>query len=523
MSVSVDFLSGLYNKHSCYADRLTDEQIEAIHVSTRLEQSIRKWLQAKKDIVLLGNPGDGKTHLLRRLGDVITKVKAVVIPDATAEKQYEGIVRKWKAASEGRRPFCLAINQGPLNRLLALKGHRLPQLEEVSEQLRSLIYYDAAPKSPKKVVVVDLNLRSVLTPEIVLLTLKNLLNHEVLDECPELFDDETSDVALNRRAMLDPQVQDRIVKLLIAASYAGRHISMRDLQGFLSYMLLGGRTVSEMLKDPSNRDCRYFNLCFEGEGELFDSVRDVFVPERATTPEVDEHLWENTGVREGWLFERPPLTPDHLDDAMEQFVSLKRQYFFEHADGEKLLALSRDDNASFFLSVSTGATGPERNLPAVLRSINSYYCPLRNEEGQYLRLWGAQQYDGHDSRVLVSCYQVPRERFELQMPKLAPWLSEAMDYRPDHLLLRYKAVSEHPIGLRMDRGFWRALSLASRGLPSSLRSPQYSQSLQTFITKLYRVEATPQQYENIYVYNIASGRPPMRLTVDRQNGVYIQS
>jgi hypothetical protein len=67
-----------------------------------------------------------------------------------------------------------------------------------------------------------------------------------------------------------------------------------------------------MHRDPSNRDFRYFNLCFEGEGELFDAVRDVFQPERATTPEIDEHLWENTGVRNGWLYDRPPLTPDHL-------------------------------------------------------------------------------------------------------------------------------------------------------------------------------------------------------------------
>ena len=92
----------------------------------------------------------------------------------------------------------------------------------------------------------------------------------------------------------------------MAASYAGRHVSMRDLQGFLSYMLLGGRLVREMLKNPSDRDYRYFNLCFEGEGELFEAVRDVFLPERATTPEVDEHLWENTGVRDGWFFDKSP-------------------------------------------------------------------------------------------------------------------------------------------------------------------------------------------------------------------------
>ncbi len=430
---------------------------------------------------------------------------------------------RWKAAAENRIPFCLAINQGPLNRLLSLESHRLPQLEEVSEQLRSLIFYDAVPKPPKKVVVVDLNLRSVLTSEIIRHTLHSILKADVLDQCPECFADETSDMAPNRRAMLAPGVQDRIVNLLMAASYAGRHVSMRDLQGFLSYVLFGGRLVREMLKDPSNRDYRYFNLCFEGEGELFEAVRDVFLPERATTPEVDEHLWENTGVRDGWLFERPPLTPDHLEDAWEQYITLKRQYFFEHIDGEKLLSLNRDENATFFASVTNSSTGPDRQLPTVLKAINSFYCPDLTEDGQSLRLWGAQQYDGHSPHVLVSCYKIPKERFELQVPQLAPWLAEAMDYRPDHLLLRYKGTTTQPIGLRIERGLWRALSLAAKGLPISLRSPQYSRSLQTFVTKLYRVEATPQQFESVYIYNMGSGRPPMRVTVDRQNGVYIPS
>jgi hypothetical protein len=44
-----------------------------------------------------GNLGDGQTHLLRRLQDVIGKVSAVVVPDATAEKQYEGTVRRCTA------------------------------------------------------------------------------------------------------------------------------------------------------------------------------------------------------------------------------------------------------------------------------------------------------------------------------------------------------------------------------------------------------------------------------------------
>lgn len=519
MSQSVEFIAGLYNKHSCYADRLTPEELSAIHIPTKLETSVRKWLSAKKDVILLGNPGDGKTHLIRQLDDVVKRVNAEVILDATAEKDYSRLIRKWKTASDASRPFCLAVNQGPLNQLLSLNTGELPQLDEVTQQLRSLLYYDDAPKQPRKVVVVDLNLRSVLTPDIVRRALQNILRGEVLDACPDLFDDGTSDASLNRAALNHNQVQERIVQLLMTASYTGHHISMRDLQGFLSYLLLGGRTISEMVRQPSLLACRYFNLCFDGEGELFDAIREVFEPERATLPEIDEHLWENTGVRDGWLLGRPAFTPDHLDDAWDLFATIKRQYFFEHADGGKLLGLQRDDNSTFFDALSTGSGSVDRLLPRVLKAINAFFCPERDEDGMSLRLWGSQQYDGHSPRVLVSCYQIAREKFELLVPKLAPWLTEAMDYRPDHLLLRYKGAKS--VGLRIDRGLWRALSLASRGMPLSLRSPQYATALQTFITQLYRLEGNPQPLENVFLYNIDLSRLT-RVTVDRHKGVYVQ-
>jgi len=520
MSLSVDFIAGLYNKHSCYADRLSSEELTDLHIPTGLDASLRKWIKAKKDIVLLGNPGDGKTHLIRLVDDAVKSVNAQVVLDATAEKDYAGLVRKWKAAAKASRPFCLAINQGPLNQLIAHNSGALPQLDEVAQQVRSLIYYDSPPKQPRDVIVIDLNLRSVLSPDIIQRALQNVLRQDVLDACPEVFSDETSDGFLNRAAMSNAQVQERIVQMLTAASYTGHHISMRDLQGFLSFMLLGGRSVKEMVRQPSDLAYRYFNHCFEGEGELFDSIREVFEPERATLPVVDEHLWENTGVRDGWLFGRPPFTPDHLEDAWELFTTIKRQYFFEHADGAKLLGLQRDDNATFLDLLSSGGGTSERHLPRVLKAINAFFCPERDEDGMALRLWGSQQYDGHSPRVLVSCYQIPREKFQLLVPQLAPWLTGVMDYRPDHLLLRYKSDGGS-VGLRIDRGLWRALGLASRGMPLSLRSPQYATALQTFITQLYRLEASPQTLENVFIYNIGLGRVT-RVTIDRHNGVYVQ-
>jgi hypothetical protein len=478
-------------------------------------------LIAKKDVVLLGNPGDGKTHLIRRVEKATTRSRPEFVLDATAESDYAQLVRRWRVSTRAKRPFCLAINQGPLSQLLAHKEVDVPQLGEVRDQTRSLVYYDNVPKPPGKVVVVDLNLRSVLTPAIIQRALQNILQPGPLDACPECFGDETSDVSLNRRAISEPQVQERIVQLLTAAAHTGRHISMRDLQGFLSFMLLGGRTKAEIVREPSDYANRYFTLCFEGEGELFDAVRDVFEPERATLPGVDEHLWENTGVQTGWLFGRPQVTPDHLDDAYELFKSLKRQYFFEHADGSKLLSLERDDDSVFFSALSKGATYTEQFLPRVLRAINAFFCPRLDEDGSALRLWGSQQYDTHSPRVLVSCYRVPREKFTLLVPKLAPWLEGAMDYRADHLFLRYKGKPNDNIGLRIDRGMWRALALAERGMPMSLRSPQYAKALQTFITRLYGREASPQLQEQVWSYNVGLDRLSS-IKVDRDREVYAQ-
>ena len=120
---------------------------------------------------------------------------------------------------------------------------------------------------------------------------------------------------------------------------------MRDLQGFLSYLVFGGASCAELIKEEREGfELRYFNLCYSGDGEIFRAVNDIFDPVRTTVPEIDEHLWENTGINEGWIFGRPRVTPDHFEDAWEQFRAIKRQYFFEHRDGGSLLeSLSEDD------------------------------------------------------------------------------------------------------------------------------------------------------------------------------------
>jgi predicted ATP-dependent serine protease len=94
--VDIEFLSGLYNRHSCYAERLSGDQLDAIHVNTGVEEALRKWILEKRDIVITGNPGDGKTFLLIRLQAEIAAVNGEQILDATSEKDYAAIVLRWQ-------------------------------------------------------------------------------------------------------------------------------------------------------------------------------------------------------------------------------------------------------------------------------------------------------------------------------------------------------------------------------------------------------------------------------------------
>lgn len=208
MPVSIDFLSGLYNRHSCYADRLTLEQLEAILVATPVETTLRQWIKAKKDIVLTGNPGDGKTFLLRRLNEEIAKVKGDQVLDATSEKDYSTIVTRWRKARKAKRPFFLAINHGPLNRMLQLYATGDPVLQELKRQLNGSLHYgDAIPKNPQGVVVLDLNLRSVLTRGIIEAALDNLLRDQNFADNP-FFSDDANDGTRNRHALVHPQVRE---------------------------------------------------------------------------------------------------------------------------------------------------------------------------------------------------------------------------------------------------------------------------------------------------------------------------
>ena len=111
----------------------------------------------------------------------------------------------------------------------------------------------------------------------------------------------------NRAALMDPQVAERLGKLLDVVGLRLGHVTMRQLVGFVAFLLTAGQAAAERLKSGQDATgLAYSNLAFEGGvGPLFSTVRQVFDPAALTHPTWDERLWRGETDPGDWLGAHP--------------------------------------------------------------------------------------------------------------------------------------------------------------------------------------------------------------------------
>ena len=471
------------------ADELTLEKIESLHVAQPLDGFLISQVKRGYSIVLTGNAGDGKTHLLRRLEPELTKLGADVETDATAAMKPDdvsSILRRWKKAHRDGVPFCLAANEYPLY-LLRRAAKGFAPLEEVERQCDQRLAYsvkvDADESAREKVLVVDLSLRNPLATGFAAPLLEKLINQPALKKAAS--DEPDGDIAWNLKHLASPFVRAQLLDLFARLAAAGHRATVRELWIWAARLVLGsGHEDRKPVRSPERW---YSSRLFESDGRfaLSKLLQRLADPAAHSHPRWDYRL-ETGRVTDGWQVDGP-VSLLRMDGA--NFTALKRRFYFEHEAGQQVMALDGAPGDKLVNVLRSGRLPETSFKQFLIEFINRAYCPeLFPEMHTQLYLWIGHRYHEQPSHGHVANQCIALNQLELLCPRIPERLRGAFDYQPDHLLLEYRGQNAPPVRLRVDHPLFVALERLKQGLPRQLLPDRELNRLDAFLEQLRKTD-----------------------------------
>lgn len=470
----LDFIKKLYNGKNCYSDHMNEDELGFLHIASGVEGLVSDMLDKHKLVFLTGNPGDGKTYIIKAIEACVARNSAFVETDFNEVTQYDAVAKKIVELYMEKRPAVLAINEYPFL-LLCKEIKRInPEIHsEIMRAKKAAITYEVS-EPIKHIAIVDLNERNLLAKD-------NHLLDSLVTKMVELLSGEhvyNPFLQYNLRALMTPEIKQQVVSLFELASSECEHFAVRDILGALSLMLTACTT------DENEGSC-YYSAIFEGSNDLLQSIQ-KFDPIYLSAPSLDEALW-NGALTEGWLLDVPekwPNDPDFEDDvdaAVECFKEIKRKYYFENLDGQGLLKLQPEEFRKSMEIFTSFDSQKKKIKERIVRSINKLFLPSSDDKKQ-LHIWTTHRYDlSQEAAVAISSKSVDSSELEIKMPRPADWLQD-MEYMPNHIILKPRN-GDAPV-LTLDADFLRTLDAVENGYPVGLLAPQYEQAAAMFLQQL---------------------------------------
>ena len=503
------FIERLYRGSNSYADRLTPEELESIHVDLGVDAYLVAQAEAGRQIVVTGNPGDGKTHLIERLRTQLESHGARVITDANALTDAQ-ILEQWVASRDDGRPFVLAINEWPLYVLLRLatKGGFSPVAEALRQVTTARYFVEdrRPPDARENVAVVDLSLRNLLRGSVVEKVIDRLTQDRFFAGLS------AADPAIaNRNALRKPQVRERMVSLLELVATRTGHVTMRQLVGFVAYLITGGQSAIDRVRaGQDSLGFSYSNLAFDGgAGVLFDAVRAVFDPAEVTHPDWDDRLWLGDTDPRDWLG-KPPPGPMTLNESERRaaYRAIKRRFFFEHLHGGDLFMLVPNDEQEFQDVLRTGKAASATVVRDLVLALNRFFepdCP--DTEKDQVQLWQSHRYDVRAPTTFVSFHAISYQHLRIEPLKTAPWVeawlpADQLDRRSFALVATWDGTDIAVV--EIDRELYLTLVEAERGLGRSSWSRTATRRITRFIDRIDGSVEQESPIEDIRIRNVES-------------------
>ncbi|WP_249861028.1 Druantia anti-phage system protein DruA [Paenibacillus konkukensis] len=509
-----NFINGFYRGSSAYADNIDNQYLSQIHVVTELDAAIIDAVSSGKDVVLTGNPGDGKTHIIRMLLPELSglpRPPRIEIDASTLSN--EEIFEHWSEAKQSGVPFVIAINAAVLFSLSLEYADFRPIAEAKAQMINSTVFHNESFEF-KESIVFDLSKREALSPSIVKRVIDNLTNKSNFEGCGVCQFTSSCEVLRNAELLKNTLFQDRLSIILTRVALQGHHATLRELFGFVSYLLFGNRTCEKMHATFGENEFDLVNLIYSGKGALFDAVRQSFDPARVSHPIWDERLLQNSIDKETWV-EGVIISSEAIDvNNVELFKLRKRQFYFFNTHGEALLSISDDDVSKFQAFL---AQDNKRIIKELIRKLNAFFGLAK--PGTELEIWLGHRFNNSSRRILVSLGRLSGSQFCIGRPQLNSLMSQGIEMTQNYL--RLEKLNAPSIYLKIDFSLYCLLLEAERGVPVLFMENDNVKKVWRFIEQLQTNDRLKEEDEIAVTLLDVQGKKEINVTIDRDSRKYL--
>lgn len=512
--VGLQFIRDFYRGTSAYADHVDTDLLSYIHLKTKLDKAVVDAAKAGKDIVLTGNPGDGKTHIIRVLKEQLEQLErpAVVELDASTLSNDE-IYSRWKQAKENATPFVIAINAAVLYSVYKSYPEFSP-IKEAYLQMTNAVVFHGEDAKTDALVVFDLSKREVLTPEILKQAVIRMTDDSHYKECKSCPLVSNCVVHKNRKLLKDELFQERLSLILQRVSLKGYHATLREIQSFIAYLIFGNRNCKQLNQTAGNSEYDLVNLIYSGKGNLFSAINDAIDPVDISHPIWDERILLNDIDPDSWVegYEIPAETIAYDNEKL--FNLRKRQFFFFNRYGDELLTIMDDDTTHFqnFLDQDNG-----KIIKELIAKLNSFFGTVSGSNTR-LQIWSGHRYNNEPRKVLISAGTIKKSEFNVGRPSLLKGMQAGIDMTSNYVRLEKKDSPN--IFLKVDFAMYLLLNEAERGVPVLFMESDLVKKVWRFIEQLQAYDKMDEEDSVEIGLMDVQNKKTIMITIDREDGKY---
>ena len=512
--VGLQFIRDFYRGTSAYADHVDEELLSNIHLTTKLDTAILNAAEAGKDIVLTGNPGDGKTHIIRMLK---TKLEELPTPSAVeldaSTLSNDQIYQAWCSARAKHSPFVIAINAAVLYSVYKAFPDFDPIQEAYTQMVHSVVFHEENSES-RNLVVFDLSKREALTGEILKQAISKMTAEDHYKECKNCPLYSSCVVNKNRRLLNNTLFQERLSIILQRVSLQGYHATLRELQSFIVYLIFGNRSCKQLNQTAGNSQFDLVNLIYSGKGNLFAAINRAIDPVNISHPVWDERILLNDIDPSSWVegYEVPAEAIAYDNETL--FNLRKRQFFFFNLNGKELLTILDDDATRFqnFLNQDSG-----KIIKELISKLNSFFGNA-NGSNTKLQIWSGHRYNNEPRKVLISAGTIKKSEFSVGRPSLLKSMQAGIDMTSNYIRLEKKDSPD--IFLKVDYEMYLLMNETERGVPVLFMESDLVKKVWRFIEQLQSFEEVDDEDTvEVGVLDVQNKRTVM-VSVDREDKKY---